>query len=626
MKMLKRALISLGLIALASLTPLNAQDASLAAIPPYSLTSLSPDGLQLASYFDGGEENRYILVLETQTGKQRKITAANSRGGNAKIAELHWTGPEHLAFTAEFDYDGSTRLFSHKVGAKKPTRRSAPGIIKLIQTDPGSSTFLTIETRTIDGASTSQILEYKADSQKTPKEWLNLEQPIAECLVDAENRPRLIKQLGPNPAWLAFDPSSHELTPLKNIEHWTKVHGIVGGSQEAIISGHHGSEFPAIYSYDFTQDKILKTLADNPTFSLNAYAEGVLDPYDHSFLGLHLDLLERTSVWSDSEFNALQESINAKLPGSQNRISGWSQDREHLLVHRYIPNAPVQIFHFDPKTKQPKLLILNGPQLTADQLYRSQLVSLPNRNDQRLAGVLTLPKFKAGDKLPLIIWIRDQIWEDLDRLEWHPQASYFASQGYAVLRVNARGTAGMLDPLSSHEISEQGIHDFFDDLEDVRKAILETGIIDPKRIAIGGEKAAAWAAAYAPIHSPNTYQVVISLNGVYDLNEYRKGVLEGAPQLDLASAGSPLNSEQLANLSVTSNLTPQKYATTVITSLGAWSEITYKAEIASFQKALKKAKVSVKLVSDDWWGNDMTIPARYTTYTRVAEILKKALK
>lgn len=187
----------------------------------------------------------------------------------------------------------------------------------------------------------------------------------------------------------------------------------------------------------------------------------------------------------------------------------------------------------------------------------------------------------------------------------------------------------MLGKMSGDKSIKNGILTLFQEIEDSIKTLIDAGLVDPQKVCIGGEGVSGWAAAYAPIASPSLYKAVITMNGLYDLVEYRaasKGnnKMNGGMNLDFANANSPLSEADILALSISQNL--ENYSADVFMTTGKWSDQEHKNHHSAFSKALKKAKVSAKTYSDDWWGTQMNGQNRIEAFERALSVLKAAIK
>jgi dipeptidyl aminopeptidase/acylaminoacyl peptidase len=156
------------------------------------------------------------------------------------------------------------------------------------------------------------------------------------------------------------------------------------------------------------------------------------------------------------------------------------------------------------------------PHLKAADFPQTQAVRFKARDGMELVGYLTLPK-QTGAELPLIILphggphgVRDSCGFDLE-------AAAFANAGYAVLKVNYRGSGGYGKDFHYKWYRHWGL-EMQDDLEDGVLWAAGAGIADIDRVCIYGASYGGYASLMGVVKTPDRYQCAIGYVGVYDLN------------------------------------------------------------------------------------------------------------
>lgn len=138
---------------------------------------------------------------------------------------------------------------------------------------------------------------------------------------------------------------------------------------------------------------------------------------------------------------------------------------------------------------------------------------------------VTLPPKSPGKSQPLVVLLG----ENLNRREvvgFKPLVQLLATSGLAVLQVNHRGLVGY-----GHEFTRFGrdarntvLHQ---DIEDAVRWAIATGLADPARIAIMGEKFGGFAALYALGHSPGLYRGGVAATAISDWTRLVKNQDDG---------------------------------------------------------------------------------------------------
>jgi dipeptidyl aminopeptidase/acylaminoacyl peptidase len=153
--------------------------------------------------------------------------------------------------------------------------------------------------------------------------------------------------------------------------------------------------------------------------------------------------------------------------------------------------------------------VLSGGDTNATEVYRAdgwKLSPLTHQNDALFAtidipsteevgfkskdgtdvhGLLTKPVgYTAGTKVPLLLRIHGGP-NSQDQHTFSTERQWFAANGYAVLSVNYRGSAGRGDRFSKSIFADWG-HYEVDDLQAGVDHVVQMGVADPDRLGVGG--------------------------------------------------------------------------------------------------------------------------------------------
>ncbi|MEO7026115.1 MAG: prolyl oligopeptidase family serine peptidase [Caulobacteraceae bacterium] len=143
-----------------------------------------------------------------------------------------------------------------------------------------------------------------------------------------------------------------------------------------------------------------------------------------------------------------------------------------------------------------------------------------------LTGYLTLPKGREDRALPLVVLAHGgPAARDEPGFDWWTQA--IASRGYAVLRVNFRGSGGFGWNFIAAGFGQWG-RKMRTDLSDGVRYLAARGTIDPKRVAIVGASYGGYAALAGPTLEPGVYRCAVSVAGISDLKRFASWSREDA--------------------------------------------------------------------------------------------------
>ena len=134
----------------------------------------------------------------------------------------------------------------------------------------------------------------------------------------------------------------------------------------------------------------------------------------------------------------------------------------------------------------------------------------------KIPAYLTLPAGKPPTKLPLIVFPHGgPASRDTADFDWWTQA--MASQGYAVLRPNYRGSTTTQSFINAG-YGEWG-RKMQTDLSDGVRYLAKQGTIDPARVCIVGASYGGYAALAGVTLDPGVYRCAVSVAGISDLKK-----------------------------------------------------------------------------------------------------------
>jgi dienelactone hydrolase len=169
----------------------------------------------------------------------------------------------------------------------------------------------------------------------------------------------------------------------------------------------------------------------------------------------------------------------------------------------------------DRKAGTAQVLFHQGAQATPDVLPRTVPVTIAARDQLNLQAYLTLPPGKEPRGLPLLMMVHGGPWMR-DVWGYDAEVAYMALQGYAVLRVNFRGSGGFGRNFENAGAGEWG-GKMQDDLTDSACWAVASGVADPKKLAIMGGSYGGYAAIWALVKTPHLFAAAIEQDGPADL-------------------------------------------------------------------------------------------------------------
>lgn len=288
-----------------------------------------------------------------------------------------------------------------------------------------------------------------------------------------------------------------------------------------LVSDNQGSDLTAIKGYDVTTKAFVETLFAHPRFDASSVvfdrqnARGV----PTGILGFTYQAGATEIYWSNPQWKALHDALQAQFPNQYVRIIGNSRDGALKLLAVSSSTQPPVYYLFRADGELVKVGESN-PAIQPANLAPSELVYYDARDGLKIPAFLTLPQgYQRGSaRLPTIIlphggpWARDD--NDWDASGWVP---FLTSRGYAVLQPQYRGSDGWGDALWKAGDREWG-QKMQDDKDDGARWLVDQGIADPDRLAMFGYSYGGFAAMAAAVRPDSPYKCAIAGAGVSDLD------------------------------------------------------------------------------------------------------------
>jgi len=212
-----------------------------------------------------------------------------------------------------------------------------------------------------------------------------------------------------------------------------------------------------------------------------------------------------------------RQRLVAAFPDHQISIESSTADGiEHVLrVHNDRDQGQFYLWNeYDGKIRH---LLDPRPQVKAADFPPTHAVTFKARDGMDLVGYLTVPKHREMKNLPLVVLPHGGPHGIRDSWGYDMEAATIANAGYAVLKINYRGSGGYGKDFHYQWYRHWGL-EMQDDLEDGVLWAAGAGIADINRVCIYGASYGGYASLMGVVKTPDRYQCAIGYVGVYDLN------------------------------------------------------------------------------------------------------------
>lgn len=268
----------------------------------------------------------------------------------------------------------------------------------------------------------------------------------------------------------------------------------------------------ALFELDPESNVVTGPLVEVPDADL---AQAVFGNDGRSLIGVNYFTDRARIYYLDAAMASLQKSMEAAFPARYVSIHSVSDDLSRAIIRVDSDQSPGQFYLYESAKQSVEKLADLAPWIDPAQFGPQRAVRFAAKDGTTLHGYLTLPPGREAKALPLVLWPSGGMGSRATD-GWNPMAQFFATRGYAVLRVNHRGADGYGRDFAAtgKTLSLEGIRT---DLLDGIDWAVSQGIVDKDRVALYGTDFNGYVALMAMATSPDAYRCAISYGGEIDL-------------------------------------------------------------------------------------------------------------
>lgn len=528
---------------LASAQPMPPRPAVFFKNPSLTAPVLSPNGRYLAAQVSGANGRQRLAVIDLQTMGSPQVIAEFA---NADVAGHSWLNDERLVFRLANPQDGGTRVLTPGLWAVDrdgshqrqlilsnwgPPKTLGPMRIKERQLElnwgqasgalednsdevlvvrrhfaddpnPKGLAFARLDTRTGKTSSVSSGLPDKVVG------WTNSARGEL-WTVSTNDKGRYQTYVRQGDGWRLWQENpTYEATILP---FWYAPEG-------PMLATDQHENYRAIFKVDpATLQRDAEPLLSAKGFDVDGSVQ--YDRQARKLLGIHYEIDADSTAWFHPAMKAFQADIDAKLPGSVNRIScGHCLSSPNLLVTASSDRHPP--IHYLYRVADKQLVRFSTPDNDL------QLQSMGQRDYHRIAArdglplpvLVTQPAGGVGKgSHPTVVLVRGGVGSRNTHWAWEPVAQFLASRGYLVLEPEYRGSGGYGREHFRAGWKQWGLR-MQDDLADTLDWAVRQGWADPRRTCIiGGGPYGGYAALMGAVTQGEAFRCAVSWGGVTDI-------------------------------------------------------------------------------------------------------------
>lgn len=517
---------------------------------------LSPDGRHFAA--TAPHEGRTVLLMLDRE-QLRVVGSFSLRGQRTHVADFHWIANDRLVVSAAerlgmFDAPVPTgELFATNVDGSGQTILAG---LRAGSSAPGSGQATRLQRRTDEAIHVSLIDRLPDnDREVLVSVWpMTSAEPFtrAERLDVRTGRRTTVARAPVRRAWFLTDlQGAVRFATGQGEDNFTRTYYRAGDREEWVLINDESADGRQVFPLGFSADGGTAYLRaeqrsgpdvimamDTASREMHEVLAGekvspdkiLYSPTSGAVVGaVYVNGLPRLRyIDPESPDARLYQTLQASFPGSLVVVEGRTGESGLMLLAAHSDRAPVDYFLFDAQARRASHLASRRSWIDPERTARVEPFTLQARDGLELHGYLTLPVGLEPKGLPMVVMPHGGPFNIADLWGFDEEAQLLASQGWAVLQVNFRGSGnrGRSFVLAGYRQWGAAMQD---DVTDATRWAIEQGIADAARICIHGSSYGGYAALMGAVREPDLYRCASGNVGVYDMAMmHRRGDIQQA--------------------------------------------------------------------------------------------------
>lgn len=313
---------------------------------------------------------------------------------------------------------------------------------------------------------------------------------------------------------------------------WLWPLGFTSNGERLLVITNRDRDRNAVYEMDPLNGELVELVYEHPTAEIE---EVVFDSSGQELIGVAAfeGGLFRL-IYFDETIRRHQRMIEAALPGQRVWLYEMNRDENVFVVLAAGARHRGSYYVYDSEARHALEVGSIAPWLS-DELTNVEAFFVESSDGLRVESFYTQPRYGTVPH-PLVVMPHGGPIGVRDGLEFDPVSQFLAFNGFAVLRVNYRGSAGYGRAFERAGHGEWG-RGIEDDIDAAVDHVVEQGWADPERMVLFGASYGGYSALMSAIRHPRRYRCAITWMGVSDL--------------PLRMANSKIRASQLVNRAMT---------------------------------------------------------------------------
>ncbi len=479
--------------------------------------TISPDGARLAehAFVDG---KNVVRAIDVASGASTEIYA-----GSAEIGELRWIKPGRLAI--EFGAGLLRNVVLHDFSAGRDGKLAVKTMAF-----PVEGTILNVSR-----ANPDQVV-FLRGVKGDPDPWQLYRVDIGGKEVsrtEFQRRERLDNGLEGDSGWLVDDAGLLRVVVAKRDGRYVVLYRedarpkyrelltvpsdrtfaaqLIDAQGRIVAITDVGRAQRDLVAIDANTGQVVDTLYSRPRADI---ASAIIDPGTGRIVGVrYLEGGALATHYLADAGNSLQAKLQASFKGRQVAVLQSDASGTHSVVGTMGPTDPGHYYLFDAAHRTLEEVGQVSPQLANYRFAEPQVFTVRTRDGFDIESILFMPQdFKT---VPLVVMPHGGPLGVRDTLAFDNEAQYLVSRGYAVLKVNYRGSEGF-----GRDFFEAGYRARGKQIEDDIELALDHALakypLDPQRVGLVGASYGGYSALMGLVRSQR-YRCAVAIAAPTDV-------------------------------------------------------------------------------------------------------------
>ncbi len=236
---------------------------------------------------------------------------------------------------------------------------------------------------------------------------------------------------------------------------------------------------------------------------------------------LEPDLPAYEFVDGEHPLSRVLKGLLAAYPDEHVRIVSATLDQKKVVALVYGDRNPGQYLLVDVDSMSAERIMDVKPWIDPGEMAEMSGFHIRASDGLKIHGYFTLPRgATAAAPPPLVVLPHGGPHFRRDRWGFDSEVQLLASEGFAVLQVNFRGSAGYGDAYQEAGYRRWGDR-VVEDIIDATRFAIRKGFADPKRICVYGGSFGGYAALQSAAIAPDLFRCAAGYAGIYDLTRMK---------------------------------------------------------------------------------------------------------